>query len=170
GSEAAVEEVAGDDEALDLVRSFEDLTDPCVPVRPLDRRPANVAEPPVDLQGLVNDLARPFGGETLHRRRLAGLDLPLEAPPAGRVAAHAVLTRGRVVDHQSQCVDLHRHIRELELDHLVLRDRMAELGPVLGEIERGCRGGLHPPRDAAPSETRPTSSAVIATRNPRPTP
>src|SRR5579875_1386086 len=154
-SEPPTEEIPGDHQPLDLVGALEDLGDPLVAVGPLDRRPPDIAEAAVDLQRRIDDLAGPFGGQALDDRRLPGLLGPGPAGPGPRIGPEVVLPLGGVVDEVAKRLDLHRHVGELELDRLVVAERMAELAAVLGEFERLAGGRLHPPEGGGPERDPP---------------
>src|SRR4051794_13977198 len=115
---------AGDDELLDLGRALEDVVDLRVAVHALDRELSRVAV-------AAEDLDRPLGRPD---RDLARLQLRHRALRIGEpvlVAAHP----GGSPDEQSGGVDLGLHVGEREGDRLVLDDRLAELGPLLGVVE-----------------------------------
>src|SRR6476659_643903 len=120
----------GDDQALDLGGALEDRVDLGVAVHPLDRELAGVA---VATEDLDRPLGRPDGdlaGLQLRHRALGVLEL-LAA------AAHP----GGAPDEQAGGVDLHLHVGEGEGDRLVLDDRLAELLPLFGVLERVLVGG-----------------------------
>src|SRR5579862_9825099 len=117
-------EMPRDDHPLHLVRTLADLEDLLVAVEPRDRELLHEAVATVDLEGGVDDSVREDPREEL---RLCGGE---------RVIAALILEPRRAVDELAAGVDLRRHVRELELDRLELRDRLAELPPLLRVGER----------------------------------
>src|SRR5262245_63157365 len=117
-------EVAGDHHPLDLVRPFPDLQDLLVPVEPRDRGLLDEAIAPVDLQCLIHDSVRHLARLKLRHRGLLREVTALVLEPRG------------LVDEVPSGLDLDGHVRELELDRLKARDRLAELLPLLGVAER----------------------------------
>src|SRR5262249_52333182 len=108
------ENLARDDDPLDLARPFVNLRDLRVTVVALDRELSRVAVAAEDLDRLAGLAARYLRGQELRLR-------------ARLRHTHAlVLQRSGAVDEQPGGVDLGRHVRELELDRLVLGDALAE--------------------------------------------
>src|SRR5262245_507697 len=73
----------------------------------------------MDLQSGVHDAVREDSREELRLRRLERERLPGVLQPRG------------AVDELPPGVDLRRHVGELELDRLEVRDRLPELSPLL---------------------------------------
>src|SRR6266516_3148820 len=106
---------ARDHNALDLVRSLEDLRHLDIAHVAFDRVVAHVAGATQHLDRVGGDLHSHIGGEAFsHRCVQAG------------VLSLIDLVRG-LVDQEARGLDLHRHIREHKLDALEDADRMAEL-------------------------------------------
>src|SRR5688572_15619201 len=143
-SACARHELTRDDDALHLVGAFADAEERRVPVKPLDGELLRVAVAAVDAQRLVRVLERRLGGEVLGH---AGLEI---------AALAAVVDGRRVLDQQSRGLDARRHLGELQLDRLVLADRLAE-GVALARIlerflERGLGHADAARRDIDPAE------------------
>src|SRR5664279_2867888 len=117
-------EEARDHHALHLVRALADLEDLLVAVQPRDRELLHEAVAAVDLQRGVHHPVRQQAGVELRLRRRERERLALVLQPRG------------AVDELAPCFDLGRHVRELELDGLELRDRPAELLSLLRVRER----------------------------------
>ena len=74
-----------------------------------------------------------------------------------------VLEPGRVVDHEACRLEVGRHLGELELHALELRDRLAELLALLHVRGRGLERAASPtPIIWAPMPMRPSFSVSIA--------
>src|SRR4051795_5874677 len=117
---SALPHVAGDDDALDLVRALVDLRDLRVAHHALDGVLGDVAIAAEDLHRLDRHEHRRVGGEELgHRAVLAQLRVVAVGQRAGLVEQLARRGRPRL------------HLRELELDSLQLVDRLAEGDPLL---------------------------------------
>src|SRR5262249_6014145 len=136
----------GDDDALHLVGAFADAGERRVAVEPLDVVLLGIAVGAVDAHGFDAVLQRRLRREVLGH---AGLE----------VAALAAVERlGRVEREQPRGAGARGHLGELELDRLVLADRLAEgladLGVARGEPQRAL-GDAHAARrdiDAAELE------------------
>src|SRR3990172_1579873 len=130
---ARPQELPRDHEPLDLARSLADLRELRVPEHPLDRVVRDVAVPAVNLDRLVR-----YEGGHLARVQLrhGGLLLEREA---------TVLAPRGVPDERPRRVDPHRHVRDHELDRLVVRDRLAELDAILRVRDGGLEGALRNP-------------------------
>src|SRR5665213_3590683 len=126
-------EEAGDHHALHLVGAFADLEDLLVAVEPRDRVLVHEAVTAVDLQCGIRGAIR----------EQAGIELGLCRRERERLAV--VLEPGGAVDELAAGLDLRRHVRELELDCLKLRDRLAELPPFLRVREREIVRALREP-------------------------
>ena len=94
------------------------------------------------------------------------------AIPASRSARSPASFRSRRLQHQqARRLDLRRHLRELELDRLVLRDRLAERLALLRVADRLLEARAwrsRPPRAAM--LTRPSSIPPMKYLKPSPTP
>ena len=105
----------------------------------------------MDAEGVLHDLLAVFGGQVLGH---AGLQVVAEA---------GILPAGRHHHHLVRRLDLRRHLGQLELDRLVLGDRLAEGLPLLdvgdGQLE-GAQGDAAAASSAA-TLTRPTSTPSI---------
>src|SRR5690606_6100528 len=97
-----------------------DLSDACVAVVALDAVLRRVAVAAVDLDRRVRDAGAGLGGVQLRRRALQA------------VAYASVLQRCRAESQQARSVELGRHVAELELDGLELRDGLAKRVTLLG--------------------------------------
>src|SRR3954447_12168294 len=138
-----LEELLADDHPLDLGGALPDEQQRRVAVEALDLVLLRVAVAAVDAQRLLDAEVAALGGEEL---RHAGLELR---------ALAGVLHPGGAERHQARRVDLRRHVGELELDRLVLGDRLAERlalpGVLQRELERAlgdadaARGDVHAP-------------------------
>src|SRR5215210_1080848 len=139
----ALEQLLPDHHALDLGRALADQEQGSVAVEPLDLVLLGVAVAAVDAERLLHDLLARLGGEQLGH---AGLEVG--------ALARVLHARG-LQGEQSRGLDLGGHVGELELDRLVLRDRLAEglalLGVAQRQLERALRdahsagGHVHPP-------------------------
>src|SRR3954454_7729016 len=136
-------EQLGDDHALTLVRALADLEDLLVAEQAGDRELFHEAVAAVDLQRGVHDAIR----------QQSGVQLRLRGGEPGRLPV--VFQPGGAVDELASRLDLGRHVGELELHGLELRDGLPELLPLLrvrkGEVvcalsEPDAHGG---DRDAA---------------------
>src|SRR5258707_1010320 len=112
-------QILGDDHALHLVRAFADLEDLLVAVEARDGELLHEAVATVDLERGVDDAIRQQPGVELRLGRREREVLALILEPCG------------LVDELAARVDLRRHVGELELDRLELRDQLAELLPLL---------------------------------------
>src|SRR5262245_56646786 len=130
----ALQELASDDHALDLVGSFVDLHDLGLAHETLHRKLPRVADPTEDLHGIGSHLHGAVGREALGHRRLQH--------GRGYSAVHQL---GHVVNHQARGVDLNGHVRQDELKPLERRDRLAKLLPLLRIARGGIEGGLGDP-------------------------
>src|SRR5262249_28823808 len=127
---AQAEDRAGDDEPLDLARPLVDLGDLCVAVVPLHRELLRVPVAAEDLDGLRG----------LAPRHLRRVQLRLGA--LLRVGPALLLQPGGAVDEQARGVDLGRHVGELPLDRLEVRDALPELLALERVRARGVVGRL----------------------------
>src|SRR5712691_447316 len=116
---------ARDDQPLDFRGPLPDLIDLRVAEPLLDGVLLDVPVAPEDLDRIRGDLHRHIARKALRHRSLR----PLERATPGRHPSGAP-------DEQASGVDLHRHVRELEADRLVLPQRLAELLAFLCVIER----------------------------------
>src|SRR3954471_19253193 len=107
-------ESASDDHLLDLIRPLADRQDLRVAVEAAHRVLLDVAVPAVDLHRLLAGAHREAPRLELGLRR------------GQREVAALVLLARRLVDEQPGRLDLGRHVGELALDGLELRDRPAE--------------------------------------------
>src|SRR5581483_6470365 len=113
-----------DHHALDLGRSLADQEQRRVAVEALDLVLLRVAVAAVDAEGLLDDLLARLRGEELRHPRLE----------VGALAR--VLHARRLEREHPRRLDLRRHVGELELDRLVLGDRLAERLALLAVAER----------------------------------
>src|SRR5438874_2168410 len=113
-------EGARDDHLLHLVGALADREDLGVAIEAADRILLDEAVAAVDLDGLL----RAAHGQA------SCLELGLRSGQ-GEVAPGVLLARG-LVDEQARGLDLGRHVGELALDGLELRDRLAECDSLLG--------------------------------------
>src|SRR3990172_8166474 len=111
-------------EPLDLARPLADFAQLRVAEHPLDRVVLDVSVAPVDLDRLRGHPHRRLAREQLPHR---GLLLERQA---------LILPPRRAVHEQPRRLDLHRHVRELPLDRLEVRDRLPELVPLLRILHR----------------------------------
>src|SRR4051794_5227391 len=132
----ALQELLADDHALDLRRALADQQQRRVAVQALDLVLLGVAVAAVDAERVLHDLLAGLRGEQL---RHAGLEV--------RALAGVLQARG-LAGEEASGLDLRGHVRELELDRLVLRDRLAERLALLRvaqrELERAL-GDAHTP-------------------------
>src|SRR5438067_4487229 len=140
----SLDDLSRDDHALHLVRAFADAKKRRIPVEPLDHELGRVAIAAMDAHRLVRVLERGFGGEVLGH---AGLQV---------AALAAVVDLGRLPDEQARSLGARRHLAQLELNRLVLADRLAERVPLLRIpdclVERRLGDADAPGRDVDPSE------------------
>src|SRR5690348_15589272 len=109
-----LDQLLRDDDALHLVGAFADAQQRRVAVEPLDREFLGVAVAAVDAHRLVRVLERGLAREILGHARL-------------QVAALAPVVDFRgVLDEKPRRLNPGGHLAELELDRLVLADRLAE--------------------------------------------
>ena len=127
------EDLARDHEPLDLARALVDLGDLRVAVVALDRELLRVAVAAEDLDRLRGLAPRHLGREQLRLRALLGVRR------AGRLQPR------RPIDEQARGVDLGRHVGELPLDRLEVRDALTERVALLRVLARDVVGRL---RDA----------------------
>mmetsp|Transcript_34394 Transcript_34394/g.106254 ORF Transcript_34394/g.106254 Transcript_34394/m.106254 type:complete len:422 (-) Transcript_34394:21-1286(-) len=120
----AVEDVAGDDEALDLARALVDLEDLRVAVQLLHRVARVEAVAAEDLDGVGGALVAVVGGELLG-----------DGGPVRVAAAGVDLGRG-LVREQAGGLDAGDHVGDHEGDGLVLRDGLAHRLALLGVVAR----------------------------------
>src|SRR5215210_3774141 len=124
----ALQELLADHHALDLGGAFADQQQRRVAVEALDLVLLRVAVAAVDSERLLDDLLAGLRREQLGH---AGLEVR---------ALAGVLHPGRLQREQARRLDLRRHVGELELDRLVLGDRLAEglalLRVAQGQLER----------------------------------
>src|SRR5712691_1588814 len=113
-SSRSAAELAGNNHLLHLVGALADREDLGVAIEAADRILLDVAVAAVDLDGLL----RAAHGQA------ACLELGLRGGE-GEVAPGVLLARG-LVNEQARRFDLGRHVGELALDGLELRDRLAE--------------------------------------------
>src|SRR5436305_1933814 len=126
----ALEQFAADHHALDLGRALADQEQRSVAVEALDLVLLRVAVAAVDAERVLHDLLAGLRGEQL---RHAGLE----------VGALAGVLQPRGLAGEEACrLHLGGHVRELELDRLVLRDRLAEGLALLGVAQRELEGAL----------------------------
>src|SRR5262249_14321764 len=109
-----LKELLADHHALNLGGSLADQQQRRVAVKALDLVLLRVAVPAVNAEALLDALLAGLGGEQL---RHPGLEV-------GALAG--VLHPRRLAGDQARRLDLGRHVGELELDRLVLGDRLAE--------------------------------------------
>src|SRR5829696_594768 len=126
----ALEQLLADHHALDLGGALSDQEQRGVAVEPLDLVLLRVAVAAVDAERLLHDLLAGLGGEQLGHARLEIRALP-------RVLHARGLQR-----EQPGGLDLRGHVRQLELDRLVLRDRLAERLALLRVAQRQLEGAL----------------------------
>src|SRR5262245_24525707 len=142
-----LDQLAGDDDLLQLVGALADREERRVAVVALDVELLGVAVGAVDAHRLEAVLERGFGGEELGH---AGFHV---ATPARVVGA-----RGRL-DQQARGLGPRRHVGELQLYRLVLGDRLAEalalLGVAQGFLQAGAGEPRAPRRDVDAPELEP---------------
>src|SRR5439155_1024192 len=119
------QQLARDDDALDLAGALVDLHDLRVAEEALDGELARVAVAAQDLDRVGRDLHGRVGRPALGHGRLVGV----ARDPRIHLAR-------RVVDHEPGAVHEHRHVGEHELDPLEARDRLTELLPLLRVAHR----------------------------------
>src|ERR1700684_2599186 len=119
-----LQQLSADHHPLDLRRSLADQQQRRVAVDALDLVLLRVTVAAMDPQAFLGAEATGLGGEQLRHPRLQ----------VGALAG--VLHRRRAAHEQPRRVDLRRHVGELELDRLVLGDRLAERLALLGVFER----------------------------------
>ena len=126
------EQLAGHDDALDLVGALVDLGDLGVAHHPLEREVRRVAGAAEQLDRIGRDPHRHVGGVALGGRA-----------EEGEVLVAALGLGGRDVDHLPRGLELHGHVGEHELDALEVGDPLAELLALLdvrdGLVERALR-------------------------------
>src|SRR5256714_9134072 len=110
----ALEELLADDHPLDLRRALSDKEQRRVAVQALDLVLLRVPVAPVDAEGVLHDLLAGLRGEELGHARLE----------IG--ALTGVLEPGRLEGQEPRGLHLRGHVGELELDRLVLGDRLAK--------------------------------------------
>ena len=148
---------AGDDLAVDLACALPDLVDLHLAPVAGDVAPFDKAGPAVDLQGLIGRALGRFRGEDLGHAGLAGVGTPLVSQP------------GRLEHHGAGQLDLHGHVRQLELDGLELGDGPPELAPApgVGDGRTRSRPGPGPRRGPPPPPARrPGWPGTAGTRPP----
>jgi len=133
---------ARDDEPLQLVGSSADEQQRRIAVQTLDREVLRVAIAAHDPHRLEHHLGGGLAGEELCH---AGLDV---------AALAAIFLRRGGIDEEARCLDLRRHVGQLDLDRLVLGDRLAESDPLLSVPDRLLKGG--------PGEPEPARSQIDA--------
>src|SRR4051812_1303761 len=110
GLHAALQEAAGEDEALDLARPLPDPVYANLAPEARDRVLGHVATAAEDLEGAVDDAPRGLGGEELRRSHL-----PMD-DPAILVGVERV---SRVIGEEPRRQELGQGVGELEGDALV---------------------------------------------------
>src|SRR5215210_7919359 len=145
---ALVEEGAGDDLAVYLAGPLPYLVDLNLPPVAGNCARLHKALAAPDLDGLVRGPLGGLGGEHLGHARL---------PPEGPV----LVLQPRGLEHHVACeLDLHRHVRDLELYGLELGDGTPELLPLFRPCQRLVEASLREPdgegsdRDPAGVERR----------------
>src|ERR687896_1875586 len=119
-----LQELAPDHHALDLRGALADQQQRRVAVQALDLVLLGVAVAAVDAERVLDDLLAGLRREQL---RHAGLEVR---------ALAGVLHPRRLEREQARRLDLGRHVGELELDRLVLGDRLAERLALLAVAQR----------------------------------
>src|SRR5438874_7936758 len=110
----ALEDLARDDQSLDLTRALVDLRDLCIAVVALDRKLLRVAVPAEDLDRFARLATCHLGSKQLRLRTfLCVRESVLLAPSCS-------------VDEQPGGVDLRRHVGELPLNRLKVSDPLPE--------------------------------------------
>src|SRR5580765_1233910 len=122
-----LDHLAGDHEALDLVRALVDLRDLGVAHHPLDGVLLDVAVAAENLHRVGGDVHRHIGAVELRHRR----DLGQVGPLGALVDQLAAL-----VEQATRRLALGLHVGEHPRDQLVLRDRLAHRLAALGVLER----------------------------------
>src|SRR5688572_5105252 len=115
----SLKELAGDDEALDLLRALVELRDLRVAHHALDRVLGDIA---VSAQHLDRVGGDPHGGVTGHELGAAG--------PVWKVRRIRIDARGRGVGELTRGLGLRGHVGEHPLDPLEVRYPLAELLPI----------------------------------------
>src|SRR5581483_4274466 len=133
GSGPPAEQLAADDDALDLTGALPDRIEPGVAVQPLDGGLGRVPGRPVDLQRVVRDPDRRLRGDQLGLRRLADRQPALVGQPGGPA------------DEPAGGLDGGRHVGQHELDRLEVDDRLSEGGPLPAVSQRLLHGRLREP-------------------------
>ena len=150
--DAALEEAAGDDEALDLARA-PDAVDPHLAVEARHRVLQHVAAAAEHLEGAVDDAAGGLGGVELCHRDLAVDDAPvgLHVEGLGGVIREEASGEGSV------------EVGQLERDALVLGDLRAEGLALQGEVacqrQRARRRATAARGDEQPLDEEPLARA-----------
>src|ERR1035437_6071194 len=129
-SEAREQELARDDHPLDLGRALADRAELDVAIELLDGEILREAVSAVDLDGEIRDAHGDLRGVELRHRRFLRRRAALVLQPAGAVC------------QEPRRLDLGGHVAEEILDRLELRDRLAELPPLLRVTERALEGAL----------------------------
>src|SRR5262249_53727275 len=88
----------------------------------LDRKIARIAAGAEELQRIIDDLYRSFGGKDLGLRRELRI---------GKTAAVGPTRTGCVVEHEARCVELRLHVSKHPLQPLEFTDRTPELRATL---------------------------------------
>src|ERR1700759_3092599 len=120
----ALEDLFADHHALDLGGPLADQKERGVTVEALDLVLLRVAVAAVDAEGVLDVFLAGLRGEEL---RHPGLEV-------GALAG--VLHPRRLAGDQAGALEPRRHVGDLELDRLVLADRLAEGLPLLAVLER----------------------------------
>src|SRR3984885_7832423 len=129
----ALEQVARDRSALDLVGALEDAEQPQFAVPPLDRQFLRVAHPAVDLEHPVDHLVGHDGtGELGDRGCMPVVDAVLQLP-------------GGVQCQPLDRLDLDVRVGDLPLDRLVVGNGVPHGHPVLGVLDRHAEHPLRGP-------------------------
>src|SRR5213080_1339242 len=126
----ALDKASRDHQTLDLVGTLADDHEGRLAVVALDGELLHVAVAAEDAHRLERDLLAGLGGEELGHARL---DVH---------ALAAVLHRGGLPGQEPGRLDLGRHVGELQLDRLVLADRLAERPSLLGIADGVLEGRL----------------------------
>src|SRR5690606_35652108 len=137
----ATRQGAGDDQALDLVRAFEDLHGLRLREIAFDREVAGVSRTAEDLYGVSGSWHRRVGRDAVGDRRLGAVAQVVVAPPRrGEVDRPRRLHgRGQIGQHESHA--------------LVVDDGLAELLALFGVLDGGVECGLSQPgRDRRDTE------------------
>src|ERR1043165_4033136 len=127
----AAEQIARDHHAVNFRRTFADALDAHLAMPALERHLARNAEPAEHLDAAIDHLAGDFGRVDLADRGIDLDVLPEIALPGG------------LIDQQPRGADLDLAVGDHPLDRLIVgelrAERLALLGPIDGEIERGAR-------------------------------